>query len=243
MGRQHRVTGVADIAAEFERAGAAFVVPPGELAYKLMQVRAFVFDWDGVFNRGEKSATAASGFTEADSMGINMLRFGYWTRSGQIPIAAIVTGEVNPSAEQFAARERFHWFFQGVRDKRQAIAAICERDGISADEVACVFDDINDLSMAGSCGVRFLVRRPASVLLAGHAIASRVCDYVTANGSGDYAIRETAELILGLLGVFEPVVESRVANDARYRAYFSQRQAVALQKATICDGVAVDEAR
>jgi len=237
------VTELTDTAAAFERAGATFVVAPDDLVAKLMRIRAFVFDWDGVFNRGEKSATTASGFTEADSMGINMLRFGYWLRGGQIPIAAIVTGEVNPSAEQFAARERFHWLFQGVRDKRQAIAAICERDGLVADEVACVFDDINDLSMAGSCGVRFLVRRSASVLLASHVTASRACDYVTANGSGDYAIRETAELILGLLGVFEPAVESRVANDARYRAYFSQRQAVELQKASVPGGVAADEAR
>jgi len=237
------VSGLADITTAFERAGATFVVSPEELAARLMRIRAFVFDWDGVFNRGDKSATTASGFTEADSMGINMLRFGYWLREGQIPIAAIVTGEVNPSSEQFATRERFHWLFQGVRDKRQAIAAMCERDRLGADEIACVFDDINDLPMAQSCGVRFLVRRPASVLLENHVTASHACDYVTAHGSGDYAIRETAELILGLLGVFESAVESRVANDARYRAYFLQRQAVALQKASIPDAVAVDEAR
>ncbi len=235
------MTKPADIAAAFERAGAALVVPADELAAKLSRVRAFVFDWDGVFNRGEKGATAASGFTEADSMGINMLRFGYWLRGGQIPVAAIVTGEVNPSSEHFAARERFHWLFQGVRDKRQAISAICKRDGLGADEVACVFDDINDLSMAGSCGVRFLVRRPASVLLERHAVAARACDYVTANGSGDYPIREAAELILGLLGVFESTVDSRVANDARYRAYFAQRQAVALQKASLVDSASVDD--
>lgn len=212
----------------FEREGAVFVTPADELAAKLTKIRAVVFDWDGVFNRGEKGTGSSSGFSEADSMGINMLRFGLWLRDRELPLAAIVTGEVNPSSELFAARERFHCLFQGVRDKRNAIAAICDDHALSGSEIACVFDDINDLSMAERCGVRILVRRPASVLLRDRLVQSRACDYVTASSCGDYAVRESAEMLLGLLGLFDDVVDARRANDERYRAYFSARQTIAL---------------
>jgi 3-deoxy-D-manno-octulosonate 8-phosphate phosphatase (KDO 8-P phosphatase) len=237
------MTTPAEIAAKFERRGAAFVAPAADIAAKLARIRALVFDWDGVFNRGEKSSMVSSGFNEADSMGVNMLRFGLWYRDARLPIAAIVTGEANPTAELFATRERFHWLFQGVRDKRQAVAAICESEGLAADEVACIFDDINDLSMARVCGVRILVRRRASVLLHDRVAKLRECDYITASGPGEYAVRETAELLLGLLDMFDVVIDSRVANDERYCAYFSERQAVTLRKAGIADDGALTGAQ
>jgi 3-deoxy-D-manno-octulosonate 8-phosphate phosphatase (KDO 8-P phosphatase) len=115
------VSGPNDIGTMFEREGAVFVTPADELAVKLARIRALVFDWDGVFNRGEKGSGSSSGFSEADSMGVNMLRFGLWLRDRELPVAAIVTGEVNPSSELFVARERFHCLFQGVRDKRDAM--------------------------------------------------------------------------------------------------------------------------
>jgi 3-deoxy-D-manno-octulosonate 8-phosphate phosphatase (KDO 8-P phosphatase) len=237
------MTEPAEIGAKFEREGATFVTPAEQLAEKLARVRALVFDWDGVFNRGEKGSASSSGFSEADSMGVNMLRFGLWLRDGELPIAAIVTGEANPSSELFASRERFHWLFQGVRDKRRAISTICDKHSFVASEVACVFDDINDLSMAERCGVRILVRRRASVLLREKILGSSMCDYMTACSSSEYAVRESAELMLGLSGAFDDVVESRVANDERYRTYFSIRQAVALTKASAPETGPVDGAR
>jgi 3-deoxy-D-manno-octulosonate 8-phosphate phosphatase (KDO 8-P phosphatase) len=237
------MTEPADVGRKFEREGAAFVTPAEELAVKLSRIRALVFDWDGVFNRGEKGSAQSSGFNEADSMGINMLRFGLWLRERRLPIAAIVTGEANPSSELFAARERFHRLFQGVRDKRQAIAAICDEHDVAASEIACVFDDINDLSMAESCGVRILVRRRASILLTERIVGSRACDYVTACSSGEYPVREAAEMMLGLLGAFDSVVSARVANDETYRAYFSMRQAIELETAQLGNSGNSDGAR
>jgi 3-deoxy-D-manno-octulosonate 8-phosphate phosphatase (KDO 8-P phosphatase) len=176
-------------------------------------------------------------------MGVNMLRFGLWLRDRELPVAAIVTGEVNPSSELFVARERFHCLFQGVRDKRDAIAAICEDHALSGSEIACVFDDINDLSMAECCGVRILVRRRASVLLRERLVEARACDYVTASGSGDYAVRESAEMLLGLLGLFGDAVDARQANDERYRAYFSARQKIALGTKNLAEDGADSGAR
>lgn len=161
-------------------------------------------------------------------MGVNMLRYGLWRRDGRLPAVAIITGEPNASAELFAKREHFHALYQHVKDKRAALAEFCSRHGLETKQVACVFDDINDIAMAVDCGLRILVRRDASDLLREYLCRSAVCDYVTASQSGNFAVREAAELLLGLSGLFEEVVESRVAFDAQYRAYFAERQAIEL---------------
>jgi len=216
------------LATQFECEGGVFITAAERMAERLAACRGIVLDWDGVFNSGEKGPGAASGFSEADSMGLNMLRYALWRRQRELPIAAIISGESNPAAETFARRERFHVLFQGVRDKSLAIASLAQSHGLVASELICVFDDINDLSMASACGLRICVRRRASVLLLAYMIETRVCDYVTGRESGGNPIRESAELMLGLLGAFDVVVESRVAYDDAYRAYFDARQSVEL---------------
>lgn len=222
-----------EIGARFERQGGTFVQPPDAIADRLRPVHALVFDWDGVFNSGEKAQGRSSGFSEADSMGINMLRYALWRRDGRLPLAAIITGEHNASAELFAQREHFHALYQGVRDKGRAIADFRERHGLEPAEIACIFDDINDIAMAANCGLRILVRRKASDLLRDYLASTGRCEYVTACESGRYPIREAAELMMGLVGQFDEVVASRCANDEAYQAYFEARQAVALDKAAV----------
>ena len=61
----------------FTSNGGKFITPTSSLKYKLSNIKAVIFDWDGVFNSGEKGGFPSS-FNEVDSMGINMLRFGYF---------------------------------------------------------------------------------------------------------------------------------------------------------------------
>ena len=211
----------------FASAGGRFVMPAAEIAAALKGCRGIVFDWDGVFNPGRKGASTQSDFTEVDSMGTNMLRYGLWRMSGSQPFTAIISGENNKTAAQFAGREHFHAVYTGIRDKREVMAKITAEQGIDAKQLICVFDDINDLGMAGLCGVRLMVRRDASPLLANYAAEQGICDYLT--GSADYAVREVCELLLGLLGSYDDVVSSRVAVDDDYQRYFEARQAIACQ--------------
>jgi 3-deoxy-D-manno-octulosonate 8-phosphate phosphatase (KDO 8-P phosphatase) len=92
-----------------------------------------------------------------------------------------------------------------------------------------VFDDVNDLGMAFACGIRVLVRRDASPLLRDYVARQHLCDYITAHTPDRNAVRETCELLLGLLGSFDSVVASRVAWDADYDRYFTARQRVATE--------------
>ncbi len=211
----------------FESAGGRFVMPAADIAAALSACRGVVFDWDGVFNPGRKGESTQSDFTEIDSMGTNMLRYGLWRNAGSLPFVAIISGENNKTAIQFAEREHFHHVFTGIRDKRQVINRIATETGFDPKQMICVYDDINDLGMAAMCGVRMMVRREASPLLADYAALNGYCDYLT--GSAEYAVREVSELLLGLLGSYDVVVDSRVAVDDDYQRYFEARQAVKCQ--------------
>ncbi|HEY5622307.1 MAG TPA: phosphatase [Gammaproteobacteria bacterium] len=218
--------GGAGAAARFAELGGVFLADIHDLISRLARVRALVFDWDGVFNLGAKSQDSDSGFSEADSMGTNMLRYGLWRRDAELPVAAIITGADNATAESFAAREHFHAVFRGVANKREAIDVLCELHDLEHGQVACLFDDINDLGMAAKCGARFLVRRAASPLLQDFVARNDYCDYITAVQGDGFAVRECTELMLGLMGAFDDVVHSRAAHDADYSRYFAARQAI-----------------
>lgn len=227
MGSDSRATfGIEAVAERFAALGGVFLTPPGALASKLEAVRGLVFDWDGVFNRGVKGEGSASTFSEADSMGTNLLRYALWRRDGSLPSSAIITGELNPSARRFVDREHFDALYQGIKDKGDALESFRARHGLARRELVCVFDDVNDLAMAEGCGVRMLVRRSASPLLGEYVAAQGAADYITGNGADAYAVREIAELLIGLMGAFTVVVESRVLLDERYRSYFDARQAI-----------------
>lgn len=221
-------TPLSELTARFESRGGLFLKKPDALAARLAGVRALVFDWDGVFNAGEKALGTTSGFAEADSMGVNMLRYGLWRRDGCLPRVAIITGEPNASAQFFAEREHFDALYQRVKDKRVALSDFCDRCDLAPKQVACLFDDINDIGMASQCGVRILIRRDASDLMREYLCRSAICDYVTASESGNFAVREASELMLALSCLFDEIIESRVAFDEQYQAYLAARQAVEL---------------
>ena len=219
-----------ELEARFSKLGGVFLTPIGSIKERLKTIRGLVCDWDGVFNGGTKGDHSTSTFAEPDSMGINLLRFALWrVHGGALPIAALITGEDNPSARVFALRENFHAIYHGARNKTAAIEALCGAYNVSTDQLVCVFDDVNDLGMSFGCGLRVLVRRDASPLLHDYVTRQHLCDYITAHTPERNAVREVCELLLGLLGSFDAVVASRVAWDDDYASYFAARQAVATQ--------------
>ena len=216
----------AEIEALFSGLGADFVVTAEEIQDRLNSVRAFVFDWDGIFNSGAKGKGVPSTFSEPDSMGTNMLRYAYWRNRGELSVFAVVSSADNPTAKQLARREHFDAAYCGFGDKDRAFDALCEHFAISRAQVAYVFDDINDLAVARQCALRILVRRRASPLLREFCEMKRLVDYVTAAQSDEYAVREISEMLIALLGGYPDVFDSRSAYDAEYQKYFATRQSV-----------------
>ena len=147
------------IARLFTEAGGKFIAPPEKIVNHLNDIRVIIFDWDGVMGSGRKGEGVSSTFHEADSMGINMLRYGFWRKNNKLPYAAIITGESNQTAVQFAQRENFHSVYRGVKNKKTALKHLLELYKLSGSQALFVFDDINDLGIAEMCGLRMLVNR------------------------------------------------------------------------------------
>ncbi|RMG18323.1 MAG: phosphatase [Bacteroidetes bacterium] len=208
----------------FTELGATFVAPFGAFKARLARIRAFLFDWDGVFNAGLKTASRGSSFSEPDAMGTNLMRLGFWLNNGQqLPVVGIITGAQNPTALQLAQREHYQAVYMGVKYKPEALEHLCRQWGLKPEEVAYTFDDVNDLEMAARCGLRLLVRRTASPFMLKYALDKQLVDYHSAHRGGEGAVREICELIMACWGVFEDVAALRSAYDPAYQAYLSQR--------------------
>ena len=64
----------------FEDNGGKFHTPEKQFIEILGTIKAFVFDWDGVFTNGEKDHELQSRFNEVDSIGTNLLRFAFYLK-------------------------------------------------------------------------------------------------------------------------------------------------------------------
>lgn len=211
----------------FSALGGQFVTPVDTLTEKLRAVRAIVFDWDGVFNDGIKTEAGSSSFSEVDSMGTNLLRFGLWMHhGGQLPAAAIITGVTNELAETLVRREHFHAYYSQAKHKIDVLTHFLNQHKLQPQEVAFFFDDALDLSVAEVAGVRIMIRRNANPLFTNYVVKNGLADYITGSQSGQFAVRESTELLLGLLGQFDSVMDERLRYRPLYDQYYQQRQAI-----------------
>lgn len=201
------------------------ILDPEVFIKKLSNVKALIFDWDGIFNDGVKGKVPST-FNEIDSMGINMLRFGYYLIHGQNPFTAIVTGEKNETAIQWAEREHFFSVFLKVKNKADIIDLVKKGNAINPEEILFVFDDIHDLSLAKKAGVRFLVQNSGSRLFAKFCRENNYCDYITRNTGGTNALREIAETVLYTLDLFEETIKNRIEFKGIYHEYWQKRNSV-----------------
>lgn len=200
-----------------------FLTEPRLLFKKLSQVRAFVFDWDGVFNNGVKDENGSSSFSEVDAMGTNLLRFNHYLRTGQPPVTVIMSGEQNSDAMVLAKREHFNAVYYKVPQKLKALHHLCSEHNIDAAEVAFVFDDVLDLAMAQWCGLRIMVSRECNPFLLEFAAENNLAEYITFADGGNHAVRETVELLMGLSGMYEETIEQRMQHSDNYQAYLKLR--------------------
>ncbi|PVD52967.1 phosphatase [Terrimonas sp.] len=196
------------------------------LNHKIQNVKAFVFDWDGVFNDGRKDIEGQSSFSEIDAMGVNMMRFSYFLRYGVMPVTAIITGENNPLAFSFAKREHFHSVFYKEYRKEDAMIRLCEKFALLPSETLFVFDDVLDLSAAMIAGVRCMVGRSANPLLLQFVRKFHLADYITQHDGGNYAVRETSEIFMMLSGNFEQTIRQRTEFSETYQHYIKQRNEI-----------------
>lgn len=208
----------------FNSLGGEFTTPFDVIEKKLVSIKAFIFDWDGVFHSGTKNEKSESTFSEIDAMGSNILRFSYWLNNNkQMPVVGVISGGNNPTAIHFAQRQHYDFITTKAINKNQAIKHICEKYYIKPSEIAFAFDDILDISIAKICGLRFLVANNSTPLFKNYVIDNQLCDYITANTGGKNAVREITELIAGLNNNFNQAVTHRIDFSETYKQYWTER--------------------
>ncbi len=210
----------------FEENGGQFLTPALKIAKKLENIHGFLFDWDGVFNSGKKGADFPSTYSEADSMGINLLRFSYWLRYKKIPFTGIVTNQISESAFQLAKREHYNAVYHSFKYKKEALTHMNESLGIRPSQVAFVMDDVLDLSAAELAGLSFLVGRKSSPLFMQYIREKDLVDYISFQRGDLNAVRELCELIMGLTGVYEDTIEQRVSYTEEYQQFIEERDEI-----------------
>ena len=222
-------------AAIFSNLGGEFITPAEELAEKLKKIKAFIFDWDGVFNDGTKNEQGSSNFSEVDSMGINLLRFGWWLSQSAMPYTAVISGERNVMSFQLVQREHYHACYFRIKHKIAALEHFMDIHSLHPEEVAFFFDDALDLSIAEQCGVRIMVRHKGNPLFQKYVIDHNLVDYITGQVGGSFAVREGCELMLGLNQMHDESITRIIRLYPEYDQYIYERQMIESSFFTLVD--------
>ena len=210
----------------FAERGGEFLVAYPDFISKALKIKMIIFDWDGVYNGGYKGDGVFSQFSEVDSMGLNMLRFGYKMLTGRLLTAGIISGMDNKNTEMFVRREHLDFKCLGFKDKNEGLRIALQAFGVKPDEVAFMYDDILDLGVAEQCGLRIQARCDASPMFARYVREHRLADYVTASTGEGHAVREAMELLLAAIGKYDEAVFSRSHFDEAYSVYIEERNRI-----------------
>ncbi len=153
------------------------------------KIKLFITDVDGVLTDAgmyyTESGDEFKKFNTHDGMAFQMLReAGIKT--------AIITSESTSIVERRAAKLKVDYLYQGKRDggKLQAAIEICEKEGISLNEVSYIGDDINCLDLLSA------VQYKACPANATKTIKSIPNIVLLNTKGGDGAVREWVELLL-----------------------------------------------
>lgn len=175
------------------------------------KIKLLLFDVDGVLTDGKiylfpvpggsggarPVVVEAKGFSAHDGAGISLARIG-GIRTGLI---------TRRNSETVALRARdlkLEVVYQGIRDKLQAFHEILGKEGLTADEVAFVGDDVIDLPVMLHCGFSIAVANA-------RAEVKKNAHYVTPHAGGEGAGRDAIEFILKAQGKWKRAVESYMA--------------------------------
>jgi 3-deoxy-D-manno-octulosonate 8-phosphate phosphatase (KDO 8-P phosphatase) len=157
---------------------------------KAERIRLMAFDIDGVMTDGRlyfsPNGDEMKTFFSRDGLGLKML-----ARSGVK--LAIITGRDSPIVTRRAENLGIDLVFQGVEDKRSAMARLLEREGIDFSEAGYMGDDVVDLAVMEACG--FSATVPDC-----HTTVRQIADYVAHAPAGAGAVREVCELLLQAQG-------------------------------------------
>lgn len=210
----------------FTDLGGSFIWSQEEMVKKFREVEFLILDWDGVMSDGRKDRHKNSTYSELDTMGINMLRFGHYLRTKKILPVLIVTGEENPTAWFTAERDRFAGVYYGVKNKGEIDQKIKKDLNLDVGNAIFFFDDILDFALLRKCKMGIGIHNASMPLLQKLMQMESNCAYITKHGGNQHGVREACELLLGLSGNFQETMENRTLFSPIYREYLESRNTI-----------------
>lgn len=222
---------LAQIEDQFVDVGATFISSSFDIREKLNHIKAYLFDWDGVFNDGSKRfSSEGSTFSEVDSAGLRMLRYSHYRKFGEVPYLGVITGAQNPGAAALMASHGADVIYQRAIRKREALEHFLNEHDLKAEEVCYMYDDALDLNVAAEVGLRFCVGRLANPIFIGLVQGSGLADYITACQGNEHAVREVSELIMILQEEYTAVIQELMNPTEHYLNFRSLVQERVLKK-------------
>lgn len=152
-----------------------------------MSVKLLVTDVDGTLTDGciymSADGETVKAFNVKDGYGIAHIL----PENGITPV--IITGRKSTITEKRAFELGIKFVYQDVSDKLEKLCEILGEQGITADEVAYIGDDLNDLECIKYCA---LSACPGDA----HESVKEAVDYICCNCGGKGAVREFIDYIV-----------------------------------------------
>jgi 3-deoxy-D-manno-octulosonate 8-phosphate phosphatase (KDO 8-P phosphatase) len=151
------------------------------------RVRMILADVDGTLTDGTVTplpeGEEVKSFNTKDGLGVMIAQLAGLK-------VGLITGKRSKGLEARARRLKIDELYQGVIDKRPAFEEILARNALSAEEVAFIGDDLNDLPLLSACG---LSAAPADAV----ADVRKRVHLVCRRRGGEGAFRELVDFIIG----------------------------------------------
>ncbi len=160
-------------------------------------IELLVLDVDGCLSDG--SITYSNEFQEFKSFNVkDGLGIASWIKLGKK--VAIITGRESRIVEKRAKELNINYLFQGIKNKREVLEQILEKENLSWENVAAIGDDLNDLSMLKKVGLSFTPKDGAKVL---HPYIKNILS----KRGGHGAVREMIDIIVKKDGLEEEFIK------------------------------------
>jgi 3-deoxy-D-manno-octulosonate 8-phosphate phosphatase (KDO 8-P phosphatase) len=164
---------------------------------RLKGIKMLLLDVDGVLTDGvifyNDNGTESKAFNVKDGLGIKMLM-----EAGIL--LGIVTGRRSNALFNRCKELGIDLIYDGVSDKADALNRVLEGTGFSAEEIACMGDDLPDLALMRRTGFSIAVADA-------HITIRESADMITSAKGGHGAVREACEAILKAKGLWERILK------------------------------------
>lgn len=165
-------------------------------AARARNIKAFVFDVDGVLTDGQLyfsgEGEQLKGFSVHDGLAVS------WLRQLGMPIG-IVTGRTSTIVAKRGSELGFAPIIQGQLDKLSGLQLIAQQWQIPLEHIAYFGDDWPDLRALSHCGFAVTVANAPSQLI-------NCADYICAQPGGHGAVREVIEWLLNQQGLLNDLL-------------------------------------